>query len=136
MRGSSNRDEFDDIDWQKEVKKAAKGVMKWGRGAVAEITQRKVQKLSYGLEDTHFQVVKLTSNQSWEYSEINGIYAERNHTYRLNYEGGDLIIKPPAMLVAGRTRVPIGWDRNGMEVPYVMLIEELAARCGAEIERT
>jgi hypothetical protein len=32
--------------------------------------------------------------------------------------------------------VPIGWDRNGMEVPYELLVEELAARSRVEVDQT
>jgi len=37
-------------------------------------------------------------------------------------------------VVAGRTKVPVGWRRNGLEVPYELLIDELAARSGRSIE--
>ena len=40
---------------------------------------------------------------------------------------GTLQIKPYAYVVAGKLKVPIGWARNGIEVPYELLIEELSS---------
>jgi hypothetical protein len=36
--------------------------------------------------------------------------------------------------VAGPLKVPIGWERNGLEAPYLLIVEEIAARAGVEVE--
>jgi hypothetical protein len=46
---------------------------------------------------------------------------------------GSVLVKPFAYIVAGKIKVPIGWSRNGVEVPYELIIEELSARCDLQV---
>ena len=49
-------------------------------------------------------------------------------------ERGSVNIRPEAYISSGRIKVPIGWERNEIEVPYEMLIDELAARAGIKVQ--
>ena len=71
--------------------------------------------------------------ESIAYEAIKGVRIDGDRA-RLILEKGSVTIRPFAHIVAGRVKVPVGWVRNGMEVPYDLLIEEIAARARREIE--
>ncbi len=58
----------------------------------------------------------------------------RAHRFTIEYGEGTLTVRPIAHLSAGKIRVPIGWVRNEIEVPFSMLLDELSARSDVEIE--
>ncbi|MCA0360197.1 MAG: hypothetical protein LCH41_04000 [Armatimonadetes bacterium] len=116
------------------LKEAAGAALSFGRGAVGGIIQRAAEETRYELHENGFEVIDLTKKLKIDYSQIRQIISKPNDRFHLLYNGGSLTIKPVAHLVAGRYRAPVGWMRNGMEVPYAMLIEELAARSSRDIE--
>ncbi|MBX3097137.1 MAG: hypothetical protein KF812_09765 [Fimbriimonadaceae bacterium] len=121
----------DDIG--KRVKKAAEVMWGVGKGAMEDMDKRQAEGVGYTLTDSHVEFASVTGTRRIAYKSIENIFVIENDRYLIEYEGGRHTVKPAAHLVAGRKRVPVGWDRNGTEVPYHLLIEEIAARAGVDI---
>ncbi|MBS1722260.1 MAG: hypothetical protein JSS66_04550 [Armatimonadetes bacterium] len=120
-------------DFAQGIRDVAGAAAELGKGALSDIVQRRAEDTTYQFFEDAFEVNGITSRRRIPYEDVTGIEALTHDRFELHHKGGALMIKPIAHLVAGRLRVPVGWSRNGMEVPYATLIEELAARCGVEI---
>ncbi len=118
----------------KDIGQAAGALVALGRSAWADLKHNQAMASEYVLLDDSFEIVRPGNVRGVEYSEITGM---RLNGDRLTVilERGSIAIKPHAYIVAGRIKVPIGWERNGLEVPYETMLDELAARCGVEIVR-
>jgi hypothetical protein len=115
------------------LKSAAGALIDLGRSAYTDLLHNQAEASEYVLLDNHLDVVRGGTIRSVPYSDIKKI-EYRSERATIVLEKGSLIIKPVAHIVAGRARVAVGWTRNDMEVPYELLIEELAARCKLEID--
>ncbi|MBL8065007.1 MAG: hypothetical protein JNM34_04010 [Chthonomonadaceae bacterium] len=104
-----------------------------GIGTMTGLAQKKAEDTSFDLSDTYFEVTGLTGRKRISYSEVTEVRSKPHDRAEIVHRSGTLTIKPIAHLVSGRMRVPVGWTRNGMEVPYTVLIEEIAARSGVEV---
>jgi len=110
----------------------------WGAGkaALAEIASRRGEATEYRLEADYFELGGILKSVRVAYADVTKI--ERMPKTRMRFlirAGHDTHhISPVAWIESGSVRVPIGWERNGIEVPFVLIVEELAARCGLEIE--
>ena len=104
------------------------------KGAWADILHKQAEASEYVLQDDRFDVVTGNSIKTVPYEEIKKISIKNERATITLFRGSVMSIKPYAHISAGRIRVPVGWMRNGMEVPYDLLIEELSARCGVEVE--
>jgi hypothetical protein len=104
----------------------------YAKGAWADMLHRQAEASEYVLQETHFDVVKGGSIKSVEYKRVIEI-SEKGDAITVKLDKGNLTIKPYAYIVSGRVKVPVGWSRNGLEVPYELLIEELAARCDVKL---
>lgn len=115
--------------------------LKTGFGAVLDLTKSAWADLlhsqanasEYVLQNDHFDVVRPGSVKTVEYKRVQRAVKSGDRV-TLHLDRGTVLIKPYAHVVAGRVKVPIGWARNGLEVPYELLIDELCARCGVELE--
>jgi hypothetical protein len=114
------------------VADAAGAIYDLGKGAWADMLHRQAEASEYVLQEEHFDVVKGGSIKSVEYKRVIEI-SEKGDTIVVKLDKGNLTIKPYAYIVSGRVKVPVGWSRNGLEVPYELLIEELAARCNVKL---
>jgi hypothetical protein len=117
----------------KDIMQAAGAIFDAGKSAYAELMRRQTEGTEYVLLEEAFEVRSLGRVRTVRYDEVQDISMRTADRVVLALERGSISIKPVAHLVAGRLRVPIGWNRNGMEVPYAILVEELAARCGLEV---
>jgi hypothetical protein len=115
------------------LKTAAGALLDFGKSAYADAVHTQALGTEYVLDESHFDVVHGTTIKTIPYERVKGIEM-RGDRAQLVLDKGTMNIKPVAHLVAGRVRVPVGWIRNGTEVPYELLVEELAARCGVEVE--
>jgi hypothetical protein len=104
-----------------------------GRSAWTDLLHRQAEASEYVLQEKHFDVVRPGNLKTVEYARVKSAEI-RGDRMTLHLDRGTLVIKPYAYVVAGRVRVPIGWSRNGLEVPYELLAEELCARSGVELE--
>lgn len=119
---------------KKKLLQAASAAADLGRGAAADLIHRQAAETIYRLHDGHMDVRTPMSRQTIEYGAVSAIKSRGKDRFTVEYEGGTLTIRPIASIASGRIRVPIGWMRNEIEVPFTMLLQELSARCGLEIE--
>jgi len=117
----------------KDLMQMAGVLTELGRSAMAEVAHRQALAAEYVLHDKEFEAVENGKVRTVRYDAILSIKVRGDKT-SLIFELGSMTIKPHAFVVAGRTKVPVGWKRNGMEVPYELLIDELSARCGRPVE--
>lgn len=117
-----------------QLKDAASAALSFGRGAAADLALRNATGDSYVLSDTGLERHRASGRTRLDYAEIKRIVDGGNGIIVLEHGKGKMVIRPAAHLVRGRQRAPIGWLRNGVEVPYVTLPSEIAARCGLEVE--
>lgn len=115
------------------VKTAAGAILDLGRSAYADLLHHQAEASEYVLQQDHFDIVRGTSIKTIQYERVRAI-SYRNEKATLTLDKGTLTIRPFAYVVAGRLKVPVGWSRNEIEVPFELLIEEIAARCRLEIE--
>ncbi|MBX3114348.1 MAG: hypothetical protein KF836_07255 [Fimbriimonadaceae bacterium] len=115
------------------LKQAAGAALSIGKGAYGTVIQKQATETRIDLYETGFEVNELTRRVKIGYDQVRQIVSKANDRYLVLYNGGNITIKPVAHLVAGRYRVPVGWLRNGTEVPFIVLIEEISARSGVEI---
>jgi hypothetical protein len=116
-----------------KVATAAGAIADLGKSAMADLKHDEFEATEYVLLDSGFDLVKGPTIKSIGYDRVKRI-EQRGDRLVMHLEKGNVVIKPHAYLVAGSIKVPVGWRRNGMEVPYELLAEELAARCGVNIE--
>lgn len=115
------------------VKNAASAVFNLGRSAYAEMAHMRAKASEFILLEDRMDIVTDTSIKAIPYSSVKKITLKGDKA-QLHLEKGNFTIKPFAYLVAGPIKVPIGWERNGLETPYHLIIEELAARCQLDVE--
>lgn len=115
------------------VATAAGTIMDLGKSAYADILHQQAEASEYVLQDKHFDIVKPGSIKTISYDRVKSI-AYVGEKVVVTLDKGNLSIKPHAFISSGRVRVPVGWTRNGLEVPWELLVEELAARCKLDIE--
>jgi hypothetical protein len=116
-----------------QLKKAAGALFDVGRGAYTDLLHRRAQAGEFLLHEAFFEIESSGRTQRVNYDQVLSIEQKGDRTL-VTHEKGVLTIKPYAYIVSGRIRIPIGWSRNGMEVPYELLIEELCARCGVNLQ--
>ncbi len=116
------------------LKQAASAAVSFSKGAIGTIVQKSAEETKYELHDSGFESIDIARKIKLEYNEIRQIVAKQGDRFQILFNGGSLTIKPVAHLVSGRHKVPVGWQRDGVEVPYVMLVEEISARSGIEIQ--
>jgi hypothetical protein len=115
------------------VKTVAGVLYDYGKSAYADVVRKHVETSEFVLQQDHFDLVHDGSIKTIPYLRIKQVLLTSERA-RLILDKGSVSIKPVAFVLAGRLKVPVGWTRNGIEVPFEMLIEELAARCGLEVE--
>jgi hypothetical protein len=117
----------------KNVFTVAGALYKFGRGAYAELKTKLAEASEYVLQDEHFDVVHGQSIKSIRYKQVAALKLSGDKIH-ITLDQGHVSIKPYAFVVAGTVKAPVGWTRNGTEVPFELLAEELAARCGVNLE--
>ena len=115
------------------LKTAAGALFDFGKGTYAEMMHRLAEDSEYVLQENQFDIVNGGNIRSIAYSRIVAMTI-RGDRATLTLDKGTATIKPFAFIVVGRIRVPVGWVRNGIEVPFEMLVHELAARSGCELQ--
>jgi hypothetical protein len=115
------------------VKTAAGALYDYGKSAYADVVRKHAESSEFVLQEHHFDIVHNGSIKTIPYLRVKQVVLSGERA-RLMLDKGSVSIKPVAFVVAGRLKVPVGWARNGIEVPFDLLIEELAARCGLEVE--
>ena len=118
----------------RDLRDAAGVIFELGKSALADLAHRQAQASEIVLQEETFTISNPAKNQTIRYDDVVDMKL-RGDRLSVILEQGGATIKPYAYIVSGRVRVPIGWSRNGLEVPYEVLIDELSARCGVNVER-
>lgn len=117
----------------RDLRDAAGAIFDFGRSALADLVHRQAQASEFILEPEGFVVANPTSAKTYKYADVVDM-KRRGDRVSIIFGQGSVVIKPYAYIVSGRIKVPVGWNRNGLEVPYDVLIDELSARCGVTVE--
>lgn len=117
----------------KDVMHAAGALADFGKSAIADMMHRQAQATEFILHDDEFEIISSSRTQTIPYDTVISIRMKGDKA-TLVFERGSYSIKPEAYIVSGKIKVPIGWARNDIEVPFEMLIDELAARVGVKVE--
>ena len=104
-----------------------------GKGAYAQMVHHLAEGNEYVLQEKHLDIVRGNSIKTLPYDRICGISLKGDRAI-LRLDQGSITVRPVAHVVAGNVIVPVGWNRNGLEVPYELLLEELSARAGVHLE--
>lgn len=116
----------------KDIRDVAGALMDAGAAALADLKHRQAESAQYLIADDYFEVITLTGNRKIPYSEVVQIRL-RDDDCQIILERGSVNIRPFAHLVSGRVKVPIGWLRNDIEVPFELIIDEIAAHCNKTV---
>ncbi|MBN9500992.1 MAG: hypothetical protein BGO01_05775 [Armatimonadetes bacterium 55-13] len=127
------RDRSDFKKVGQNVADAASALYDYGKGAWADMLHRQAEASEFVLQEHHFDVVNGTAIKTVAYDRVEQV-TMKGDTFTFKLDKGSITIKPHAYIVSGRVKVPVGWSRNGMEVPYELLIEELCARSRVNLE--
>ncbi len=117
-----------------DVRDAASLLMGMGKGALADLIHRQAEASEYVFQDEVLEILTSGKIRSVPYGSVKSIRMSGDKV-TLRIDHGSVTIKPHAYILSGRLKVPIGWQRNGIEVPYEIMLDELAARCNLEIEQ-
>lgn len=118
----------------KDLRDVAGVLTDLGKSALAELAHRQAEASEYVLHETEAEIVSGGRLRTVPYASVRSIRLDGDEA-TLILDQGSIVIKPTAYILAGRLKVPVGWTRNGIEVPYELLLDELAARCGKSIDR-
>lgn len=99
-----------------------------GRTKIAEIQSRAIRAREYRLYDDRFEVISSSGTRSVSYAEVQSLELKRGGAFCFLLKRGRVTVRPYAWLSAFGVRIPLGWERNGVEVPFEMLPEEIALR--------
>jgi len=117
----------------RDLRDAAGAIFDLGKSAVADVLHRQAQASEVILNDDGFTIANPTSSKTVKYKDVVDMKL-RGDRLTVQMKQGAVTIKPYAHIVSGRIKVPVGWSRNGLEVAYEVLIDELSARCGVTVE--
>jgi len=115
------------------LKTAAGALFDFGKGTYADMMHRQAEDSEYVFQETQFDIVSGGNMKTIPYDRVVAVHLKGDRA-TLTLDKGTVILKPFAYIVAGRIKVPVGWVRNGIEVPYELLLLELAARCSVDIQ--
>jgi hypothetical protein len=132
-RAATEPGSADFAGFTESVKNVAGAVFNLGKSAYAELAHLRSTSSEFVLLEDRMDVVSGSSIKAIPYSSIKKILLVKDKA-TLTLDKGTFAIKPFAHVVAGPLKVPIGWERNGLEAPYLLIVEEIAARAGIEVE--
>lgn len=116
----------------KGLQNAAGAVVDLGKGAVADLLLAKADASEFVMLERQLDIVHGKTIRSIAYADITAI-RKKGDRYSVATSTAAFTVRPYAYIVAGRIRVPIGWERNGLEVGFELFAEELAGRAGVSI---
>lgn len=117
-----------------DLKEMAGALFGFGKGALAELVHRQLEATEYVLYDDQFEAISATGSRTALYKDVIGMKVKGDRC-SVMLDRGKITIKPHAYIVSGSIKAPVGWSRNGMEVAYDTLLDELSARAGVNLER-
>lgn len=116
-----------------DIKDAAGALLDLGKSALAELAHRQALASQFLLFPDRFEVVNSAGIRHVPYSEVTSI-RQKGDKVTVVLRKGSVTIKPHAYILCGKLKIPLGWARNGIEVPFETLLDEISARAGHEID--
>jgi hypothetical protein len=120
-------------DFRKTVAGAVGKAFDFGKGALADVGGLAIDRIEYRLHDDRVDIVGVGPTKSVPYSSIRRVEVQ-GRGFRVDAGSNSFGIKPYAHLLVSSVKVPLGWKRNRMDVPFNLLAEELAARAKVKVE--
>lgn len=115
------------------VKAAAEATVGYVKSAWADRVHNAADEIEYVLLESSLELHGSGPAKTYSYADVDRI-EQRGDRYTFFLSNSrSFTIKPHAYITAPRIKVPIGWERNGIEVSFETLIEELSARCGVNV---
>lgn len=106
-----------------------------GKSTLAEIISQHLEKMEYRLYEDRIETTKGTQVKAFLYSDLKRCEVLRSYEFRFSSPQGTLTIRPYAWLSVRGLKVPLGWRRDRLEVPYIQLGEEIADRARLRVRR-
>lgn len=120
-------------DLRKTVAGAVGKAFDFGKGALADVGGLAIDRLEYRLHDDRVEIVGVGPTKSVPYSTIRRVEVQ-GRGFRVDAGSHSFSVKPYAHLLVSSVKVPLGWKRNRMDVPFNLLAEEIAARAKVRLE--
>lgn len=117
----------------KDLSQAASALFGMGKSAVTDLLHANASFCEYLFDSTGVEISRTTGSRRVPYATIKRIVRAKDG-YSVILDRGSVEISPYAHIVASRIKAPLGWRRNGLEVPFETIIDELAGRCGVEVQ--
>lgn len=115
----------------KGIFEAVSKVVREGKSAIASLASKQLESLEYVLTEDRL----LVGTKEIPFAAIRSVEMSGGSEFVVRAASKSVSITPYAWLEVAGHRVPLGWLRDGMEVPFELLAEEIAARAGVEIRR-
>jgi hypothetical protein len=120
-------------DLRKAVTGAVGKAFDFGKSAIAGVGGMAIDRIEYRLHDDNVEVVGMGPTRSIRYEDIRRIEVH-GKGFRVEAGSQSFTIKPYAHLLVSSVKVPLGWKRNRMDVPFHLLADEIAARAKVDFE--
>jgi hypothetical protein len=102
-----------------------------GKETTAELLVRSIRATEYRLHETFLEVQGLTGAKRYPYADLHSVEFKKGDRFLFRGENAKLTVRPYAYFAISGLRIPLGWERDGLPVPYRLLAEEIALRSGA-----
>lgn len=119
---------------QKHIKNAAQTIVDIGKSAYAGMVQLGPLEYEVTFRESEVSLCRNRRIERIPYRTIQRIALEKDViTLKLDHQ--TIKIRPVVVLSAGKLKVPVGWDRDGQDVPFETLAHEFSGRSGLSVER-
>jgi hypothetical protein len=119
-------------DWKSSVTDVAGAVGAYASTAASSLTHAAKNVARYDLDDTMLTAKTMGKTTKISFEDIQEILLDGDEA-TIIHSKGNLKIKPIGYVSSGIVKAPLGWRRNGTEVPFATLIEEIAGRAGLRV---
>lgn len=99
-----------------------------GRTKWAEIQGKALRAKEYLLYEDRFEIVSPSRTRVALYADIESLEVKRGDVFLFHLKQRRVAIRPYAWLLTMGVRIPLGWERNRVDVPFETLPEEIALR--------
>lgn len=118
---------------KERIVSAGKALFEFAKSAYTEVSRSRAEAKEYALSDSDIHIISGSHDETVKFNDVKRIEVSGLNAW-IRHKNGAFNIQPYAYVVAQGAKAPIGWNRDGHEVPFELLIQEIAARAGVEIE--
>jgi hypothetical protein len=120
-------------DARAAVVEALRKALSLGKSKVAEFQGKAIRAREYFLYEDRFEAVLPSGVRNVQYADVESLEVRRAGAFVLRLRKGRFTLKPYAWLSVPGARIPLGWERNGVAVPFETLPEEIALRANVRV---